>query len=136
MWRLSCNKRVWYEWMAQAYICIPKAFSPSPVLAGGHAGGQRNASGNSDGPMDAAFQNAPLTPRFAEVGLGMPGHSAANPSLLAVAGEEMSRRPSSGSGQGGLRVDNTGGAGETVERLLVGMSALMNTGGRSSWVGM
>ncbi|MCO5608374.1 hypothetical protein L7F22_062583 [Adiantum nelumboides] len=101
MWRLSCNKRVWYEWMAQAYICIPKAFSPSPVLAGGHAGGQRNASGNSDGPMDAAFQNAPLTPRFAEVGLGMPGHSAANPSLLAVAGEEMSRSRAAGVARAG-----------------------------------
>jgi hypothetical protein len=150
---MSSSNRVWYEWMAESYLCIPKpghtTGPPTPTVPGSTAT-QRNASGGSDVTMlEAAFQNAPLTPRIAEMGLGMPsatqrGNGASNGAdgKLGVnngskGGEEMVRRLSGGSGYSGVassqgRVENH----TDVDRVKVGMSDLMNISGRSSWVGM
>ena len=154
MWRMSSSNRVWYEWMAESYLCIPKAGSatgpPTPTVPGS-APNQRNASGSSDVTMEAAFQNAPLTPRIAEMGLGMPSapqrgaNGNGGDGMLGVSGskggEEMVRRLSGGSGHSGMassqgRVENHLDYNAAVDRVKVGMSALMNTSGRSSWVGM
>lgn len=159
MWRMSSSNRVWYEWMAESYLCIPKSGHttgpPTPTNASGSTTAtQRNASGGSDVTMmEAAFQNAPLTPRIGEMGLGMPsatqrGNGASNGAdgMLGVnnsntsnnkGGEEMVRRLSGGSGYSGVassqgRVENHA----DVDRVKVGMSGLMNISGRSSWVGM
>jgi hypothetical protein len=139
--------------MAQAFVCIPKASTGEKRLSGyggggGTTGGQRNASGASDVLMDAAFQNAPLTPRIADMGIGFPGgtrfgqqNGILGEGAIGKGGEEMVRKVSTGSGQSAMnssmgRVDNYSEASPAYDRFKVGMSALMNTGGRSSWVGM
>jgi len=109
----------------------------------GNGGGQRNASGSSDVTMEAAFQNAPLTPRIAEMGLGLPSGARQGDGFLGVAGkggEDMVRKTSGGSGSGvGSsmgRVENYSEGNAMYDRFKVGMSSLMNVGGRSSWVGL
>lgn len=158
MWRITSSKRVWYEWMAEAFVCFQKSSAGSDTINGagqtvGTNVSQRNASGSSDVTMDIAFQNAPLTPRIAEMGLGLPsapqqykGHTSNGTdgsntlsAAMVKGGEDMVRKVSSSSGQGGVgssmgRVENH--ADQTHQRFKVGMSALMNTSGRSSWVGM
>lgn len=156
MWRISSSNRVWYEWMAEAFICVSKSSAGGDATNGAgqtvgssNNNNHRNASGSSDVTMDIAFQNAPLTPRIAEMGLGLPscqyrgqssnGIDGTLSAAMAKGGEDMVRRVSGGSGQGGIgssmgRVENH--ADQTFQRFKVGMSALMNTSGRSSWVGM
>lgn len=121
LWRMTSNDRVWYEWMAQAFVTTVKptrATSMGMESDSGHtlqqqhhqkqssAGAQQQPQRSNghvrfeqDGlltPGLDAFQNAPNTPRLSDVAL--PAENAA------------------------------------AERLLVGMTALMNPAGRSSSV--
>ncbi|UZJ53777.1 hypothetical protein CBS101457_003097 [Exobasidium rhododendri] len=161
MWRLTSNDRVWYEWMAQAYVCTSRPGLNSRVGLGLNgspamtttAAGKRHSSGSATGDamMEAAFQNAPLTPRINEMSLGFPNGGlrnngeATSPYLgvnVGKGGEEMVRRVSTGSGSGqGVtssmgKVEVYADPNTSHDRFKVGMSPLMNIGGRSSWVGL
>ncbi|PWN40076.1 PRMT5-domain-containing protein [Ceraceosorus guamensis] len=137
MWRLTSDRKVWYEWCAQAYLsgaalAIQTEAEVRPsARRQASIPGLRTVSAASNDSHDAgangAFVNAPNTP-------GMPSV------LLPSASDEV--HPHSGAAAAMGRPKSVAGnhvATSNIvipQRIYIAGTALHNPGGRSSFVGM
>ena len=108
---MTSSKRVWYEWYAEVHLPLPTSLAGNGTLASHTSTTTTEAYPSLDAMSSdnghVNFQNAPATPSVLSV--NHDNHRLSTSSTVSSAG---------------------------VTRIKTGMTALMNPGGRSSWIGL
>lgn len=155
MWRMTTERRVWYEWYAEAFIPLPAAYGAASTAARTGAYDSPYPGYASPGQFDgapaserspSAFQNAPATPALLaaqqldhttpHAGSPLGTHLARASSGMGIV---MSPRLSTGSATSGVTsppLEQLPYHARQTMRIKTNMSALMNPGGRSSWLSL
>ncbi|PPQ67483.1 hypothetical protein CVT25_006024 [Psilocybe cyanescens] len=106
IWRITNDRRVWYEWHAESFISVPNSAGTSEELLMGQ-------------PFSGSFSASSSS--FSSMGAPSPLVDSKEPAFL-----DMTRMNTNYAGSGGVEY-------ETVK---IGHTSLHNAGGRSSWIGL
>uniref|UniRef100_A0A8H8CMM8 Protein arginine N-methyltransferase n=1 Tax=Psilocybe cubensis TaxID=181762 RepID=A0A8H8CMM8_PSICU len=106
IWRITNDRKVWYEWHAESFISVPTSAGGSEELL-------------MTQPFSGSFSVS--SPSFSSMGAPSPLVDSKEPPFL-----DMTRMQNSDTGPGGVE----------YEMVKIGHTSLHNAGGRSSWIGL
>jgi protein arginine N-methyltransferase 5 len=120
LWRMTSNDRVWYEWMAQSYVLTSRPLRALSMGMDSESTFHSKQSSSQTGSTHMQRNGS--------------GSRTEKDTLMVSGNEAFQNAPNTPRLMDGQQLANDLGA--SYERVLVGMTSLMNPGGRSSSVRM